>query len=337
MPRPARWGFLFMSEQNNNLPVITPDVAKQKLAIELTKISLPIQKMQDEADSLVFNEDNLPVIGEFIGKMKKAEKAIEDAHKLGKEPFLEGGRAWDAAKKDILSLIAAVKSPVTVKHTEMCNEIDRRNREAEAKKEAEKKIKDGIESNVMEFSGKIAACTTKTELTNVERSINLEKSPSRAGKYGDFHQLAIDRYDEILIPILKDQKKKIDEKDELEAKLSKAENPLDHEALKEKLEEKQNEIIQNSVKVQEQALLQPTISVIEPEVIVTEVKAKRTDIVVELVDVAAAFKKQSDLLNIELKVSEAKKLGKVLQDSGAFGISEEIIVNGIKYTIKKSW
>lgn len=324
---------------NGNLPAITSDVAKQKFGIALTKATLSFQSMQNEADGLVFNEDqeNLNKIAVFLNKAKKYEKTVEDEHKVIKEPYLEGGRACDTAKKDMLLAIGAVKNPIQEKYTALCNKIDRDNREREEKERLERSILEGIESNVLTFSQQIAACTTRQELNNVERMINLEKSPTRAAKYGDHHKKAIDRFDEVLLPILKDQKKKVDEKEKIEAELLKADDAEKHDELKQKLEEKQNEIIQNQVKVQEQALSQSPVATMEPEIISTEVKVKRTDIVPEIIDLALVFKKTPELLNIELKTLEAKKRGQMFRDAGSFDGKDELIVNGIKYTLKKSW
>lgn len=328
-----------MTEASNGLPAITQDAVKQKISIALTKATISIQAMQDEADSLVVNDEpeNLTKVAEFLAKVKKADSIIDKEHETGKKPYLEGGRMWDAAKKDLLSATAAVKNPIQEKYTAVCNEIDRKKREAEQKRAAEKQILEGIESNVLSFSQQIASCQTRADLNAVERLINLEKSPNRASKYGDFHQKAITRYDEVLLPILKDQKVKIDEKEELEKQLQSVTDAAKHEEISQQLEEKQNEIIQNQVKVQEQALLQEQPGVQEVEVIMPTIKTKRTDIVCEIVDMALVFKKTPALLNIELKVIEAKKQGQLLKDAGAFGDKDELIVNGIKYTIKKSW
>lgn len=321
------------------LPAVTTDTVKQKLSIALTKATLSIQSLQDEADSLVFNEDqeNMDKIAAFLNKARKGEKAVEDEHKIIKEPFLEGGRACDAAKKDMLKAIDEVKSPVHGKYTTLCNEIDRKKREEEQRKEKERQILEGIESNVLTFSQKIADCQTKDELLAVERLINLEKAPTRAAKYGDHHQKAIDRYDEVLLPILRDQKTKIEDREKLLKELETTNDAEKHETLLQKLEEKQNEIIQNQVKVQEQALYQPMTDVIEPEIVMTTIKTKRTDIACEIVDMQQVFKKSPELLNIELKLADAKKRGQLLKDAGSFGDKDEIIVNGIKYSIKKQW
>ena len=328
-----------MTDTATSLPAITPDAVKQKISIALTKATISIQSMQDEADSLVVNDEpeNLTKVAEFLAKCKKADGIIGTEHEAGKKPFLEGGRMWDAAKKDLLAATAAVKNPIQEKYTAVCNEFDRRTREAEQKRTPERQILDGIESKVLSFSQQIAACQTKAELTGVERLINLEKSPNRAAKYGDHHQKAISRYDEVLLPILKDQKTKIEEKEALEIELNKTNDAAKHEELTQQLEEKQNEILQNQVKVQEQALVQEQPGVIEPEIVMPTIKTKRTDIVCEIVDLALVFKKAPHLLNIELKTIEAKKQGQLLKDAGIFGDKDEAVVNGIKYTIKKSW
>lgn len=318
--------------------IISPERVAQKLSIALTKLSLSSQSMQDEADSLVFNEDqdNLNCIAAFLLKTKKAEKAVEEEHKIIKEPHLAASRACDSAKKDVLGVISSISEPVRKKYSELCEAVDRKKREQEQKIENDKRILAGIEANVLTFSQEIAACFDKKALTDIERRINLEKSQTRASKYGDFHQKAISRFDEILIPILKDQKKKIDEREELQKQLENSNSAEKHDELVQKLEEKDNEILQNQVKIQENALKQEAISS-EHEVIMPEVRAKRTEVVAEIVDVAIVFKKNPELLNIELKVLEAKKQGVFLRDSGAFGDKEELIVNGIKYSIKRSW
>jgi len=326
-------------EKTNELPAITPDAAKQKLSIALTKATFSVQGLQNEADALIFNEDqeNLEKIAAFLAKTKKITKVIDDEHKVIKEPYLEGGRSCDTAKKDMTKSVVDVSDPVRVKYTTLCDKIDRDNKEKERLAEAKKKIEEGIEANVLQFSQQIAACTTRKQLNDIERLINLEKSPSRASKYGDLHQKCIDRYDEVLIPVLKDQKNKLDEQEALQKELDGATDPEKHDEIKEKLEAKQNEITQNQILVQEQALSQPTMSVIEPEVVTTEVKAKRTEMVCEIVDLALVFKKSPELLNIDLKLADAKKLGNTLKEAGAFGTKDELIVNGLKYTIKKVW
>ena len=319
------------------LSAISSEIAKQKMAIALTKVSLSAQKLQDEADSLVFNEDNVEKIKEFINKVKKVENAIKAEHEVLKKPYLDGGKACDTAKNELLTLIGSTKERALHNYAALCNAIDGRNRESERIKAEKEAILKGIAGNLMEFSGKIAACTTKEELVSVERLINLEKSSSRVSKYGNFHQQAIDQYNEILIPILKKQKLKIDEFEALNERLNKTDDAQEFEQINELISKKGNEILQNQVDVQQAVINQTPAPVFEPEILTANVSARRTEVVCEIVDIEAVFKHSRQLLNIELKTKEAKKEGAELRDTGVIDIGKDIILGGIRYSLKKLW
>lgn len=180
-----------------------------QINLALTKQSLSVQKLQDEADSLVFNEDELENISAFLSKIKKIDKVTEDAHKIIKAPFLEQGKACDAAKNSILAITDSVRKPVQEKYNKICAEVEAR-KQAQAREKARiDSITNGIEANVLGFSNQIASCTTNAELLEVERRINLEKSPSGKKKYEEFHEQAIARFDEVLLPIIKQQKEQV--------------------------------------------------------------------------------------------------------------------------------
>lgn len=325
---------------SNELTVISTETAKQKISIALTKVASNIQELQNEANSLVFNDDeeSLKTIKAFLDKCKKSEKTVADEHTAIKKPYLEGGKACDQAKNDMLSLISGVSGPVHRKYAAICDEIDRKKREELRKQEQEKRIMDEVKSSVIVFSQQIAACTTKKQLADVERLINLEKSPSRAAKYGEYHPQAIEKFEEVLLPILKDQKVKVEQFELLQTKIAAVENPEEYDLLQQKLEEKSNEIVQNKIDVQESALKSAEVEKKEKvTVIIPTVKAKRTDIVCEVVDMEVAIKKNPELFTIELKTAEAKKVGAGLRDAGSFGDKDEVVINGIKYKIVKSW
>jgi len=104
-----------------------------------------------------------------------------------------------------------------------------------------------------------------------------------------------------------------------------------------KKEQVEDSIIENQVKIQEQALNQAAPQGAFVEEVLPNLKTKRMDIISEIVDIEAAFKKNRELLSIELKTIDAKKTGRMLYDAGAFGNNEELVVNGIKYSLKKQW
>lgn len=334
---PAGLRHFYTMSTENGLIVLNSDTAKHKMAIALTQQQLIMQNLSDEAATIILNEDNLETMAAFLKKVKTAEKAVEEEHERIKKPYWDSGKACDTAKKDLMGNLSAISSPVAVAYKRICDEIAERKRQNELRAEKEKQIKLGVESNIMEFSTKIAACNTRQQLTDIERLINLEKSPSRSQKYGDLHEFAIKMYDERLLPLLKDQKVKIDEKEALENKLKAETDPSKYDELISQLELKQNEITQNQVKVQEQALSQPLATTQVAEEIFPEVKQSGGNMLCEIVDEKKVFTKHRELLNVELRIKDAQKLAYTLRDAGAFGENKELVIDGLKFTIEKRW
>lgn len=331
-------------EQNNagNGQLITVDAAKTKISIGLTQAGLLIQSFHDRKSLLVLNEEpeNLEAISKYISDKKKAKKIIEEQHSVVKKPYFEAGKAVDKAKNDMIALLDDPQLDAESWYNKTMADIERRKREIEERAAQERQIKSGIEANILDFSAKIAACKTRSELVSVERMINLEKGANRASKYGEWHQFAIDRYNEVLLPVLKDQKTKVDEYEKLEEEKRAAEianDPTKIDELNEKLQAKENEIIQNQVKVQEEALKQVIPSSEYAEEILPDVTKAGSNIVCEIVDEKIVYKKHRELLNVDLKTSDAKKLATTLRDAGAFNGKDELIFDGMKFTIERRY
>ncbi len=325
---------------NNDLPVITQEVVLAQMNIALTKKQLSVQKLQDEADALEFTEENIPVISAYLAKIAAIDKSIEETHKEGKAPYLEGGRVWDAAKNSSLATTSAIRTPVKAKFDKLCSDVDRKKREADEAKAKQAAILAGIENNVISFSAKIAACVSNEELLSIERLINLEKSPSNAAKYGEFHAQAIEKYDTVLKPILKDQKAKIQQQEELKKKIEEAEKANDVEKideLTEKADALSNEIIQNQVKVQEMAITNATVEFTPVvEEVFADTKSRRS-YTIEIFDEKEALKKAKDLLEITINKDAANVVLKTLKDTNAFKDKPDVVLNGIKYSEIKSY
>ena len=314
-----------MTENNagNIGQLITIDAAKAKISIALTPLGLVIQSFFTRKEELILNEEpeNLEKVSKFLSDSRLAGRTIEDSHKEIKKPFFEAGKACDAAKNESLKLLDDATKDISAWYNKTLGDIEKRKQEAAAKTVRDNQIKSGVEANILDFSAKIAACKTRKELVDVERLINLEKSPTKATKYGDWHNFAIERYNEVLLPILKDQKIKVDDYEKLEAERKAAEeanDPVKLDEINEKLQNKENEILQNQVTVQSEALKQ----VIPPseyvEEVLPEVTKAGSNIICEIVDEKIVYKKHRELLSIELKVSDAKKLATTLRDAGAF-------------------
>lgn len=325
--------------EQNETPALTQVSVTGRLNVALTQQSLSVQKLQDEADALVFNEDNIEAISAFLGKLKKVDRVVEDTHKIIKAPILEQGRACDGGKNSILATTEAIRKPVLEKFNKICAEVDKRKQDADREKQRVGAITAGIEGNIIDFSTKIANCETNEQLLAVERAINLEKSPSRKEKYGEFHEKAISRFDEVLLPIIKLQKGLIKEKDAVQLELKKAEeanDPAKMELLKEKQDEIANKIQQNEINVQQQAISQSSMGIAVVEEVMPPVKSVQR-IVFEIADLGVAVKKSLSLLTVEINFKEAQKVAMTLKDAGTFDDKDEIIVNGIRFFTDKKY
>lgn len=333
-----------MEQQNagNGGQLITVDAAKAKISVALTGRGLMVQSFHTRKANLVLNRDpeNLESVSQFLADLRTAAKITEESFKEIKKPYFEAGKACDTAKNETLAMIEEVAKSISEWYNKEMAAIEKEKRDAEEKIARERQVKSGIEANIIDFSAKIAACKTRNELVSVERMINLEKGSNRASKYGDWHQFAIDRYNEVLLPVLKDQKTKVDEYEKLEEerKIAEAANdPSKIDEINEKLQAKENEIIQNQVKVQEEALRQVVPPSEYVEEVLPDVTKAGSNIVCEIVDEKIVYKKHRELLNVELKVSDAKKLATTLRDAGAFAGKDELVFDGMKFTIERRY
>jgi len=332
--------FFFMITTIQENQPLTLEIVKAQINIALTKRQYSVQKLQDEADSLVYSPENIPLISNYLSKLSEIDKVTEETHKLGKAPYLEAGRIWDAAKNTNLASTAAIRNGVRMNFDKLCADEDRKKREIAEEIAKRNAIKAGIENNVLSFSSKIAACINNDELLAIERLINLEKSEKYAKKYGEFHSLAIEKYDNVLKPILKDQKEKIKERELLRKQIEEAEDKDDVvtlDILNDKIDKIDDDIIQNSVKVQEEALNNAPIDFVPvAEEVFADTKFRRT-YTIEIFDEKEALKKAKDLLEITVNKNAANIVLNTLKDTNAFKDKSEIIVNGIKYSEIKNY
>ena len=98
-----------------------------------------------------------------------------------------------------------------------------------------------------------------------------------------------------------------------------------------------NDIIHNSVKVQEEALNNAPIDFVPvAEEVFADTKFRRT-YTIEIFDEKEALKKAKDLLEITVNKNAANIVLNTLKDTNAFKDKSEIIVNGIKYSEIKNY
>src|SRR5665647_1330459 len=92
-----------MSEQTLQVPA----AIQGKFNIALTQSKF--QQLANKADSLVYNEDNLQEIADFLKNLRAVKKAIDDTHKEVKAEALKIGRNWDAAKNTFTAQVVSIE------------------------------------------------------------------------------------------------------------------------------------------------------------------------------------------------------------------------------------
>ena len=294
------------------------------------------QSLADEAGKLVFNEDNIDAIKEFLEKVRKVERSIEATHKEGKAIAWKECGDWDLGKNTFLKTVGDINQHPQIKYTELCNAVADRQKKQDEEKARKQRIKDGIETNAISFAKKIADCKTSKELTDIERVINLEKT--RKDKYEEFLEQATTRYTE-LNKLLAEQKVIVKELEENARKQEDAKKANDDEALlklQQEQEKKEAQIEENKIVVQETAIAQSVNTAPEeaPEVIPT-VKARRSVWKWEAVDLKETAKKMPDWTSVTIVESKVDDYLKAKKAEGIEG--EEFVTAGIRFWLDKTY
>ncbi len=325
-------------------PAVTSDIAKAEIKLSLTKAELNIQAALDKAGALVFNEDNLTEIKETITAIKAVQNKIDDAHVAGKAKHWAACTAWDAAKRDLMALLAPTLTTIEGKHTTLCQAVEKRKREDDKEKARKQGIEDLLSNTILGFSQEITLCKTSAELTSIQARINAEQGKKTA--YQEYLPQLVERCGELNEP-LRLQKEAIKKLEGLETAKELAIATGDDETLlkiEEEKEEIDGKIQENKVKVEEKAINSsirtygggggysqtfPTI------------KAKRTTWKTALYDVKAAVKNDLSLLKVELNPEFVKVKLKTLQETGVLkeGVEgkEDITIGGIRYYLDKTY
>jgi hypothetical protein len=314
--------------------LITPELVKLKINTEIIKHKLTLPDLENRGLTIVKNRDSLPIAKVLLDDLKKVDDLAETIREREKKPFLEGGRACDAGGKLVFSQTERIRGMFKPWYDKELAAVDDETRKQKAKEATDRGILAGIESNVITFSNMVVAATTKKALSLVESRINLEKSPSMAKKYGEHHAKAIERFDSILLPIIKDQKAKVEQMEKLTAEISQAEANNDPDKMDElvaRQDELGNEMLQNHANLQEAVLNQESFPVIEATEVLPDFKVKRTNYSMEIADQTVALKKVPELLEISINKEAAKVVLDRLKKDGAFDGKDEVIENGIKY------
>jgi hypothetical protein len=232
---------------------LTPEIVRSKMQIVLTKTEQSIQALHDKKKELVFNEDNLEVIKNYLDGCRKINKTVEDERTKMKEPYLQGGRTVDAGAKLISVEVDGLIADVDNQYQKLCKEVAEKQRLAKEAEDRELKIRGEMDTFRLEYSVIISNAKTSAELVAIERLINLETG--KASKYFEF----LPEFKTSCEPIrgqLTAQKEKVRVLEDLEKQQQEAAKNENDEVFLE-IEEKKEQIIaqveENKVTIQEVA------------------------------------------------------------------------------------
>lgn len=308
---------------------LTPEIVKSKLQIALSKTEQSIQLLHDAEKELVYNEDNLELVSQFLKNAKAAKALVESERKKLKEPSLQEGKTIDAGAKLLDTELDTVIAKANVPYQKLCAEVERKQREAEAEVLRVKTIRDTMDKFKIDYSLKISEAKTSKELVEIERRINLETA--NKSKYQEFLTEFSENVQAIR-SLIAGQKEKVRELEALELQASHAsENGLDEQYLEiqDKKEALESKIAENRINLQETALSQATNATASATVILPLIpKGSRKLWKFQVVDWKAAEKAKLTKIIID-----EEKVGEILKKKR--DLETEVIEDGIRYFIEK--
>lgn len=331
-------------EEKNNLPAlrgIPPDkITKQNIIalFNTETVRWNYNKMLQGLKGMVITKDTLQKEYPEFKEADKFVKAITEWRKQQAKPFNDVDALFLEVSKEIIEpILEATNSlKVQVRSASEANAAEI----AQAKREQDKK--NLIVKTIGEFINKVTTditlATTDAQIVSIQKKIGSEKA--RTGFYEGFIEELRTKCD-ALNTVINNQKEKIRELDKLKTQFDNAVNGNDDQKaseLKEKIEETNAELVENSIRLQEKAFEQSlgitNIEVGQPDVNVVSGKSNRWRWKVD--DVGFLHKKYPQFTKIVTNDEAIEAFMKEQREAGLFKTEElEVKVNGITFFKQK--
>lgn len=278
---------------------LTPVLVKTKLEKALISIEAGIQTLTDKEAKLVYNSDHLQEIADYIAILKKALAKVEAERITIKKPHKDNGDAADEGANLVKAELNILLKKVSGKYTAMALEQARLKKIQDDEDKRVKDIKDSIDNLIMSFSTKIAEAKDLTTLLDLERRLNLETANEK--RYQEQLPELKSRC-EAIRSLLSLQKQNVKYLDGLEAEAGKAlENGSDEilEEIEGKKERAIAKVEETRTRIQETAINQSTApKTTQVTQVYNTVKAKRTTVEYEIVDIKLLQKYQPHMVQL---------------------------------------
>lgn len=331
-------------EENKNTPAVLRSMPPDKITKQQIIALFNTEKIRHNYNKMLQGLQNMEItpatVKESYPEFKEADKFIKTITEWRKEqarPFNEVDALFLEVSKDIIEPISATllqkKEQVRTASAINAAEI------AKAKKEQERV--DTIVRSIGDFINKITAditlATTDEQIVSIQKRIGAEKS--RAGFYQEYIDELKTKCDS-LSNTINSQKNKIRELSQFNAAYTQALNNNDDTQaalIREKIEEKTEELSENSIRLQEQAFTQSleisSTQVGQPEISVAKGRVHRWMWKVNNMEVLR--KKNPELTQIVPNDEAINALLKEKRDAGEFKDVEEVEFNGILFYKQK--
>jgi hypothetical protein len=317
------------------LKATTTDVIKAKFGIALMRAELGIQRLHNKRSVLVFNEDHLEDMAEFIGECKKAKAIIEEEHQKEKEPYLKQSQAIDQSRREMIAEINSVMDTVNIEYTKLCRQIEARKKIEADELNRVSSIRNGIKENVLFLSTQIASCKTLKELTQVQTKINFIKgAPQSKAKYQEFYPEIVELLDGLNDQV-NQQKERIKEIEALKKKAAKADESEKVE-IEQRIEDIHESINETNINIQEEAVGTATSPSVQAATeVFPEIKVKRSVWKWEVTDIAKLQKTMPQLVKTVPNDDAIKAMWDAIKTNPLYANKDEVLWNGIKFTLEK--
>lgn len=329
---------------DNNLPVLLKNLPPEKITRQTVvalfnteKVRLNYNKMLQGLQSLEVTPSTLKSEYPEFKEADKFVKTITEWRKDVTRPFSDVPSLFLSVANEIIEPISAALElkKAQVKATNEINAAEI----AKARKEQERI--DTILLQMGTFLNKITAditlATTDLQIVSIQKRIGSEKS--RTAFYSEFIDDFRSKCDN-LNDVINNQKDKIRKLAEFNKQFDVALSKNDDQGaalIKEKMEATSDSLMENSIRLQEQAFSQalniPQVQVGQPEV--NTVKAKTYRWLWKIEDIQLLRKKQPELTKIVPNEEAIEYLLKEKRQAGDFEGQSEVRVNGILFFKQK--
>lgn len=331
-----------MSEEKNNLPVKL-NLPPEQLTEQVVKayyngqvLRKDYQQTLQGLDNIITTKDNLPQCNE---KIKSVNKVINELLEFAKAT----GTAYFKAHRSLLKGMNDVLEPILAKVTVIEAAMKARNNELLAdlaKAQAEQariyNIKNTMVTFINNCTAFIGTATTDKAIANVQMRIGTEKS--RTGFYAEFHTELLEKCN-ALTELINERKGQIRKDKSLAEEEKKAIESGDSETasdIREQREQLESDMEENILRLQEKAFEQISndekIYVPEPA---GEALKGRNYWRWEILDILKVYKKQPELVLLEPNKEAIDKLMAEKRDEWSKENKKEVVIDGIKFFIKK--